>query len=232
MLNFSPKQISLAVISASLLSLPVSSYALTMESPQYLLQSQEVTAESIYQDQPEAVKVPLSIVDQRQFDEKGFIAYLEDSSGFSASIDKTNLSFGSSAGAKSVTVSDSIHVSSSRGYQINLSQSRPLTSLTGTTFPNTTCDKSCTDRHASPWTNSTAYGLGYSLNGDGLVEDFVNGSYFRAFSDISAKETPAMVVHFESGGTTSTEMVSKLNRPPADTENYSTTIFIDILPSY
>jgi hypothetical protein len=207
----------------------VSVRAHAMESQQYQIQSEEVTAETPSSEDTVSAGVALNPVDQATFNKNGFIVSSSPSTMLAFSLDDTNISFGSLPQSKPVVVVESVHVSSPLGFSLSMLESRPLTSLSGSTLARTKCDNGCSSKHASLWQNNQSYGLGYSVQGEGAAEDFLDANYFRALSDSSQEQ---FLKSLPGKTKSDTQLSFKLNPPPQNTDNYSTIITIQALPAY
>jgi hypothetical protein len=95
-----------------------------------------------------------------------------------------------------------------QGYSVSAIESTRLTSTSGATIPDTSCDTSCSETSAGVWTGSTAYGFGYNLQGDDVTADFTGPTYFRPFPDASAAETAATIMSTTSSGKNRTATVT------------------------
>jgi len=62
-------------------------------------------------------------------------------------------------------------------------------------IPNTTCDLgTCDETFARQWSNQNIAGFGYNASGSYVPGDFLDGTYFRSFADISNSEEMQVVM--------------------------------------
>lgn len=122
------------------------------------------------------------------------------------------------------------------GYQVLAVALGPLeNSPGGDVIADTTCDDTtCSHLLARPWINTSIPGFGYNMTGDSINPDFVDGTYFKAFADLSAAE-PAQVLMTSpdlaiSETATVTYKASIPGNQPAGT--YSTAISFIAVPGY
>lgn len=214
-----------------ILFLSISTYA--MQSQQYDLEPQEITNEVINPSEPQATQISLPSDQLTELKKNGFFVTNDTPSSFIFSTKAADLSFGVLTPSTESEVSNSITIASGAGYQVMISALRPLTSLSGSTLNNTTCDKKCTYLHAAPWVNDSNYGLGYTLIGQNKAEDFLNSRYFRALPDLSQKQLPTTISKTTSTtANNSLEIRFKLIPSTNDNESYSAVINLDAIPTY
>lgn len=83
-------------------------------------------------------------------------------------------------------------------YLVTARADNPLSTNTySNTIPFTSCDggvNTCTITVAKPWTNASLYGFGYNMAGEDIPTDFIDGTYYRPFSNLAVPETPAVVM--------------------------------------
>lgn len=83
-------------------------------------------------------------------------------------------------------------------YLVTARADSPLSTNTyANTIPFTSCDggvNTCTITVAKPWTNTSLYGFGYNMTGEDVPTDFIDGTYYRPFSNLITPETPAVVM--------------------------------------
>lgn len=83
-------------------------------------------------------------------------------------------------------------------YLVTARADSPLsTNAYASSIPFTSCDggvNTCTITVAKPWTNTSLYGFGYNMAGEDVPTDFIDGTYFRPFSNLVTPETPAIVM--------------------------------------
>lgn len=135
-----------------------------------------------------------------QYNSSGYIVksgfqYIYDTfNKLSFTIDELNINLGSLVSGVDSTATSIITIStpSGHGYQIMAQYNHPLSLLSGTTIPDTSCDSgTCTPTSSSVWTSASAYGFGYNTiginssnvnTGIGTSSYFTNDTYYRPFS--------------------------------------------------
>lgn len=123
--------------------------------------------------------------------------YIHSIIPFSFSISDFLIDFGTLTAQNPTTQTNTLTVSSggAGAYSVKAEENEPLTTLDGSTsIPDTTCDASCTETSAGVWTQNTTYGFGFNVSGDDVPGDFIDGTYYRQFSDASLSEAPATVM--------------------------------------
>lgn len=121
----------------------------------------------------------------------------------------------------------SVTTNAASGYTVTAAEAAPLTSGTDA-IPNVMGDDgTITHSTAGPWTSSTTYGFGYTLeneNGSDAVFTFASG--YKAFADFSAGEVPQAVMSAAGPVTGSlVELVYRVNIAPTQPQGaYSTTV--------
>lgn len=128
------------------------------------------------------------------FIKSGFQYIYDTFNQLSLSIDNLNISLGTLAAGSTSTATNTITIStpSGRGYQVLAQYNHPLTLVSGTTIPDTSCDSnSCNPSTSGVWSDTNVYGFGYNVlgvNSSGTVTNvgtssfFTNSSYYRPFS--------------------------------------------------
>ena len=137
---------------------------------------------------------------------KAGFQYLHSIIPFSFEISDISVDFGTLTPETPSTQTITLTVSSggAGGYQVTAYENHPLKKQeTGETIPDTSCDggaNTCTETSAKPWTQSTAYGFGYNMQGNDIPSDFLDSTYFRPFPDASQSENPAIVMSSSNVG--------------------------------
>ncbi len=123
--------------------------------------------------------------------------YIHSIIPFSFAISDFLIDFGTLTTQSPTTQTNTLTVSSggAGAYSVKAEENEPLTTLDGSTsIPDTTCDASCTETSAGVWIQNTTYGFGFNVSGDDVPGDFIDGTYYRQFSDASLSEAPATVM--------------------------------------
>lgn len=88
-----------------------------------------------------------------------------------------------------------------QGYSVSAYETGKLENDSADTVPDTTCDSGpCTETSAEIWTTPTNNGFGYNLTGNDISPDFIDGTYFRPFPDLSLGETPSTIMTTADAG--------------------------------
>jgi len=92
------------------------------------------------------------------------------------------------------TLTLTVDSGSAGGYQVTAQENDPLSSQTGKTIPDTSCDlaDTCTQTDAGTWTQTTTYGFGYNMTGTDVPTEFSGGKY-KNFAD-SPGENPVKIM--------------------------------------
>ncbi len=87
-----------------------------------------------------------------------------------------------------------VNSGSAGGYQVTAQENDPLSSQTGKTILDTSCDlaDTCTHTDAGTWTQTTTYGFGYNMTGTDVPAEF-SGSKYKNFAD-SPGENPVKIM--------------------------------------
>lgn len=131
-----------------------------------------------------------------------------------------------------------VNFGSAGEYQVTAAQEKPLTAYGGTsTIPNTSCDGSdqtCTNQRSATWSKNDAFGFGYTISGDDIPQDFLQGTRFRPFANLAQNELPVVIMSSPQVGKKRTAtMTFKLNVSPIQqTGIYETVIRFVATPSY
>lgn len=126
----------------------------------------------------------------------GFQYIYETLYQFNFAIDNLDIPLGTLVPGVASTATNIIAVSSpaGHGYQIMAHENRPLSTMTGITIPDTSCNigSTCTDSSSNIWTNNTDYGFGFNavgintsgaVTGIGTSNYFTDITYFRPFAN-------------------------------------------------
>lgn len=87
-----------------------------------------------------------------------------------------------------------VNSGSAGGYQVTAQENDPLTSQTGKTIVDTSCDlaDTCTHTDSGTWTQTTTYGFGYKMTGTDVPSEFSGGKY-KNFADAPG-ENPVKIM--------------------------------------
>lgn len=131
---------------------------------------------------------------------KAGFQYIYTLYNFSFVISDLAISLGSLTPSTFATDTNTLTVSApGQGYSVTTQEINRLKS--GSNYiPDTTCDSSCTESSAGVWTSTSSYGFGYNAAGDDVASDFIDGTYFRPFPDLSAAESPQTVMTTSAAG--------------------------------
>jgi hypothetical protein len=141
---------------------------------------------------------------------KAGFQYIYDSmEKFSFSISDISIDFGSLAPNVGSTQSNTISITtpSGHGYQIMAIANKPLSTISSSTIPDTSCDTSCSISSSGVWTSSSKYGFGFNtigINSSGVATNigtssyFTNSTYFRPFAAASRVESPQIIMSEDS----------------------------------
>lgn len=121
--------------------------------------------------------------------------YLYTLTQFSFEISDLTIDLGELNAGSFSTGSHTLKVTTrSGGYRLTASADTPLETAGGmASIPFTSCDSGCSISTAAPWTNPSNSGFGFSAAGTHASADFVNGTYFRPFADLSSAELPQTI---------------------------------------
>lgn len=179
-----------------------------------------------------------------QYSSDGYIVkagfqYLHSIIPFRFSISNTNINMGTllpNIPATATTVL-TVYFGGAGQYQVTAIEEGPLKTQSGNAIPDTKCDggnNSCSESLAKVWATNSAYGFGYSMSGDDIPTDFVDGTYFRPFPDQKSAEIPATIMtNINVGKNRSSTVTFKTNISyiqPAG--SYQTVINFVATPSY
>ena len=129
---------------------------------------------------------------------------------------------------------DLIVTAPGQGYAVSAHEVSPLKNGEGNTIPDTACDNTCTETEARVWSNVSSYGFGYNATGNDVSSDFVNGTMFRPFPDLSKNEEPATVMITSQAGKNRTATVTYKTNIPENQPGgeYATQIVYIATPVY
>lgn len=182
----------------------------------------------------------------QEFSSSGYIVkagfqYVHSIIPFTFQISDTSIALGSLVpGVASTATSDlTVNFGGSGQYLVTAEELGTLRTQTSDEIPDTVCNgggDTCSDSTADIWTSTSAYGFGYSISGDGKPSDFVDGTYFRSFSNSLLAESPVVVMSSsqvtESGADTATVTFKALISNVQPAGSYSTVIRFTATPSY
>lgn len=165
--------------------------------------------------------------------------YLKTIIPFAFTISDTSIDFGPLTPGSPSTETNTLTVSAggAGGYQVTARENDLLTSGTGATIPDTTCNgdgNTCTETSAKIWTDDTKYGFGYNMSGNDIPEDFDGPTYFRPFPSAAATEDPAVVMSRSAVGKSRQATVTyKINISSIQAAgNYENYIIFVAIPSF
>lgn len=120
---------------------------------------------------------------------------------FRFTISNLDINFGTLTATNPVTRTNMLTVSngSAFGYNVTAYENHQLLSpANGSVIPDTTCDNGlCTQNTSALWSNTLTYGFGYRCEdvvGTDCSTDFTTSDYYKQFADLSANETPGIVM--------------------------------------
>ncbi len=179
------------------LSIVSSIAAAEMESPRFKIDSPSIDFTS---PENNTTSTKPNSDEATQFESSGVIVMRDgqnkDSTPFRFMMEKSLFNMENLIPNTPSKVSSNVSVSGGRTvYQVLVSETDLLHKLSGETIPDTACStgKKCTPYVASAWNSVSSYGLGYSLSGQDIPQDFKNDEYFRPFSN-SKKNNPQTVL--------------------------------------
>ncbi|EKE14350.1 MAG: hypothetical protein ACD_12C00558G0002 [uncultured bacterium] len=179
-----------------------------------------------------------------QYSSDGYIVkagfqYLNLITPFRFSISNTNINLGSLVPStpSTATTNLTVYFREVGQYQVTAIEEGPLKTQSGKAIPDTSCDggvNACNDSLAKVWAANSAYGFGYSMSGNDIPTDFIDGSYFRSFPDLTVTESPVTVMASTSVGKNRSSTVTfKANISSAQPAgSYQTIISFVATPSY
>lgn len=139
-----------------------------------------------------------------QYSSTGYVVkagfqYLHSVIPFRFSISNSNVNLGTLVPGtpSTATINLTVYFGGAGQYQVTAIEEGPLKTQSLNTIPDTVCDggaNTCSESIAKVWSSTSAYGFGYSMSGDDVPADFVDGTYFRPFPDRTSTESPATVM--------------------------------------
>lgn len=179
-----------------------------------------------------------------QFTSNGYIIsagfqYLHQIIPFRFSISNINIDFGTLGPNSPQTAATDLTVSfgGAGQYQVTAAETQPLTKSGGATIVDTSCNgekDTCSEATAAIWNSNTAYGFGYNMSGDDIPEGFTKSTYYKRLPDLSAAESPVIVMSNSNVGRSRQSKVTfKANiGPTQETGSYQTVIKFTATPGY
>jgi len=235
--------ISLFSILYSLFFNAPSARAQTLTSPNYILRqgnfnmTSGAKSSASYNLTDTVGQIAAEFFSSAGYHVKAGFQYMYTLYDFSFSISSLAINLGSLTPNTFTTASHTLTVTApGQGYSVTAYETNKLTkSGSSDTIPDTTCDSGpCTESAATVWTTATNNGFGYNATGNDIATDFVGATYFRPFPDLSASESPAVIMTTTSAGknrvATITYKVSPSGTQAAG--NYSTQIVYIATPTY
>ncbi len=119
---------------------------------------------------------------------------------FTFSLSNTKVDFGTLLPSSPATGQLTLKVSfgGAGQYIVTVRADGPFKQVLGSnSIPATSCNggvDTCSITLAKQWTSTSAYGLGYSMTGQDIATDFINGTYFRPFANALVPENPAVIM--------------------------------------
>lgn len=155
---------------------------------------------------------------------------------FSFSISSLAINLGTLTPNNFSTASHTLTVSApGQGYSVSAYETSKLTSATGATIPDTTCDSGpCTETSATAWITPTNNGFGYNASGNDVAVDFSGPTFFRPFPDFSLSEPAATIMSTIAAGKNRVATITYQVSPSASQAagDYSTQIIYIATPVY
>lgn len=157
---------------------------------------------------------------------------------FSFSLSKLTIELGELFAGSFQTDSHTLTVTTdgASGYNIYAFENHPLRLLDDSLdIPDTTCDAgTCDETTAAVWTNPLQAGFGFSMTGDDVAGDFVNGTYFRQFANNEAAESMQQIMGSNNVALDRTATVTYKAAMPGNQAagDYQTSIVFVAVPGY
>jgi len=225
---------------------PIRTYAGELSGSGYIIKMGTINIVSGNISGPN-IKMNVSVgqTTQGEFETTGYriksgFQYNQSKEPFAFSINTDSVNLGSlianTFGSSSATLT--INGVGVRGYTLKAIENHALQiGDTPANIPDTICDpnEKCTPSNATPWTSTTAYGLGYSLQGDDVdQEDFVDTTYFRPFANNALNQNPATLMSRASFSKKSVATITlRANISPTQNNGlYENSIQFIAIPSY
>jgi hypothetical protein len=212
--------------------------AADLESPRFKIESSSIDFTA---PENNTSSTKQQTIEADQFESNGLIIKRDgqnkDSMPFRFMLEKSLLNMGNVSPNTPAKVSSTVSVAGGRTvYQVLLSEVDGLHKLSGETIADTSCDsdKKCTQFIAGVWNSISSYGLGYSLSGQDIPDDFMNTDYFRPFS--SEKKSPQPTIIMTGNDKTderhSNIIVKTVLTPIQADGTYETTLNFIAVPGY
>ncbi|MFZ2026574.1 MAG: hypothetical protein WAV30_04785 [Microgenomates group bacterium] len=195
--------VSLSVYAAALVS-PV--FAINMNSDEYRIQFGTVNSGGKKMtDSSYKLSTSVGQAAAKEFQSNGYIVkagfqYIYSRIPFTFSLSTVRVDLGTLIPNTPSTGTVGLEVSfgGAGQYLVTARADSPLsTNAYTSTIPFTSCDggiNTCTITVAKPWTSTSLYGFGYNMTGEDIPTDFIDGTYYRPFSNLVTPETPAVVM--------------------------------------
>ena len=179
-----------------------------------------------------------------QYSSDGYIVkagfqYLHSIIPFRFSVSDVNIALGTLVPStpSTATTNLSVYFGGAGQYQVTAIEEGPLKTQSLNAISDTSCDggaNTCNESLAKVWSSSSAYGFGYGMSGNDIPADFIDSTYYRAFSDRTAAESPSTVMTSVNVGknrqSTMTFKANVSSVQPAG--SYQTVISFVATPSY
>jgi len=181
---------------------------------------------------------------QGQFDSDGYriragFQYINTLIPFTFQISDLSIDLGTLVAQTPSTATNQLTVTtgSAFGYSVYAIEAHELRTSPSNVIDDTSCDSAtpCTISDADVWTDTSAYGFGYSISGDDVnTSDFVDSTYYRPFSNDDDSDSPVSVMSSTGIATSSAATVTyKANISAIQPAGYYTTIIKYIaVPSF
>lgn len=217
------KKIVLVLILISLFVFIKSVKAINMESPRFRIQFGNINSGAgTVSSSGYSLSDTVGQLAAGSFESNGYLVkagfqYMHSIIPFQFTVSSTSLEF-SEVMVKNFSQAKTdllVSFGSAGSYQVTAEEEGPLKSTSDNFIPNTLCNRAaetCTQFQAQPWTNNTAFGFGYNMQGDDIAPDFLTSSHFRRFADTKAKEEPIVIMSSSNvGKNRKSTMTLKLN---------------------
>ena len=179
-----------------------------------------------------------------QFDSAGYTAkmgfqYIYDIliNKLSFEISTLDLNFGSLVPNIGTTLANTLTISTpyGHGYEITVSENRPLTNFIGQTIPDTVCDSgTCSETASGLWTQNSTFGFGLNASGVGASGYFSTSNHYRQFANRATGEIPQIIASENTPVKDhSTQVTYKINVSSFQPEGeYQNAITFTAVPKY
>jgi len=172
---------------------------------------------------------------------KAGFEYLRPRKPFALSVTGTNLNFGTITANTFKSISSNLIVSagSAAGFTVKVIEDHSLRiSNQDSIIADTSCDPSlpCSVGQAAPWIETTSYGFGFNITGDGVDSaNFISPDHFQPFPNNELGQDPVTIMSAARayGKTSSAAISYKINVSPSQLNGlYQNTIQFIALPSF